>query len=706
MPGFLCCDLTDLLIMASSIKQIRNIGIIAHIDAGKTTTTERILFYAGATHRMGDVDDGTTVTDFDPEEAARGITIYSAAISCQWQGHVINIIDTPGHVDFTAEVERSLRVLDGGVVVFSAVEGVEAQSETVWRQADRYHVPRVCFINKMDRIGAGFDRVVEQITSRLHANPVVLQLPIGEGPVERQGGFCGVIDLIEMKALYFSRDNQGRDIRVEEIPEGELDRANEWRGRLIDAIALIDEEAFAIFDESGDLPVDQIIRVLRKAVIACQLQPVLCGASKDYVGVQPILDAVVRYLPSPEDVPPVKGRNPNPKKDREEVRKPSDQEPFSGLVFKIHIDEHTELYFIRIYSGVLKSRSRVLNPRTGGKELVSQLWRIQADSREKLDEASAGEIVGLVGPKDSVTGDTLCDPLHAILLETIQFPESVISMAIEPESSADRKKLDEILALMAKQDPTFARNPSEETGQTIISGMGELHLEIISKRIERDFKLKIRTHRPRVTYRESVRDTAEAEGRVERQGAGGNQFAVVKIRIEPSTGPGTMTVASRLKPGVLPEELEATLIRALQEQLGGSGAVGYPLHDLKVTVLDAEYRDGETTEAAIQHAAALAFRQALEKAGTLLLEPIMKLEVITPEGFVGNVSADLNSRRAMIVNTEVRANLVVIDAEAPLATMFGYSNDVRSLSQGRASYSMEPLRFSEAPARVLKEMLG
>lgn len=692
--------------MAHSISQIRNIGIIAHIDAGKTTTTERILFYAGATHRMGDVDEGTTVTDFDPEEAARGITIYSAAISCQWQGHVINIIDTPGHVDFTAEVERSLRVLDGGVVVFSAVEGVEAQSETVWRQADKYHVPRICFINKMDRIGAGFERVLEQISVRLHANPVAVQIPIGEGPADRPNGFSGIIDLIQMKALYFDLANQGREIRTVEIPAEELERATEWRTKLIDAIALLDEEAFAIFDETGDLPADQIIRVLRKAVIAAQLQPVFCGASLDYIGVQPILDAVVRYLPSPEDVPPVKGKNPNPKKDKEEVRHPTVKDPFCGLVFKIHIDEHTELYFVRIYSGVLKARGRMLNPRTGAKEMISQLWRIQADSREKLEEASAGDIVGVIGPKDSVTGDTLCDPLHGILLESIQFPESVISMAIEPESSADRKKLEEILSLMAKQDPTFTRNPSEETGQTIISGMGELHLEIISKRIERDFKLKIRTHRPRVTYRESIRKAVEAEGRVERQVAGGVQFAEVKIRLEPMATPGVPAVVNKLKPGELPEELEATLVRAFQEQLAGSGAVGYPLHEVQVTILGAKYREGETTEAAIQYAASLAFRQALEEGGTVLLEPIMKLEVVTPEGFVGNVSADLNARRAMIVNTELRNNLVVIEAEAPLATMFGYSNDVRSLSQGRASYSMEPLRFAEAPARVLEEMLG
>lgn len=692
--------------MAHTISQIRNIGIIAHIDAGKTTTTERILFYAGATHRMGNVDEGTTVTDFDPEEAARGITIYSAAISCQWQGHVINIIDTPGHVDFTAEVERSLRVLDGGVVVFSAVEGVEAQSETVWRQADKYHVPRICFINKMDRIGAGFERVLGQITSRLHANPVAVQIPIGEGPADRPNGFGGIIDLVQMKALYFDAANQGREVRAEEIPAEEVDRAAEWRGKLIDAIALLDDDAFAIYDETGDLPAEEVIRVLRKAVIAAQLQPVFCGASLDYIGVQPILDAIVRYLPSPEDVPPVKGINPNPKKGNEEVRHPNVKDPFCGLVFKIHIDEHTELCFVRIYSGVLKSRGRMLNPRSGAKEMITQLWRIQADSREKLEEALAGDIVGVIGPKDSVTGDTLCDPQHPILLESIQFPESVISMAIEPESSADRKKLEEILSLMAKQDPTFARNSSEETGQTIISGMGELHLEIISKRIERDFKLKIRTHRPRVTYRESVRKAVEAEGRVERQVAGGNQFAVVKIRLEPLSTQTESVVVNKLKPGEIPEELESTLVRAFQEQLAGSGAVGYPLHEIQVTILDAKYREGETTEAAVQYAAALAFRQALDMAGTVLLEPIMKLEVVTPEGFVGNVSADLNSRRAMIVNTELRNNLVVIEAEAPLATMFGYSNDVRSLSQGRASYSMEPLRFAEAPARVLEEMLG
>ena len=685
--------------MTTDIQQIRNIGIIAHIDAGKTTTTERILFYAGETHRMGDVDEGTAVTDFDPEEAKRGITIYSAAISCKWQGHTVNIIDTPGHVDFTAEVERSLRVLDGGVVVFSAVEGVEAQSETVWRQADKYHVPRICFINKMDRIGAGFERVFKQMSDRLRANPVAVQIPIGQGPVTTTNptGFRGIIDLIEMKALYFDSESQGTKIDVQPIPEDEQLRAEEWRSTLVDALALTDDEAFAIYDKTGDLPADQIIRVLRKAVVSYQLQPVFCGSSLDYIGVQPVLDGVVRYLPSPLDVPPVEGRNPNPKKaDKLEVRKPSEKEPFCGLVFKIHADEHAELYFIRIYSGVLKGRSRMLNPRTGEKELISQLWRVQADSREALDEATCGDIVGVVGPKDSVTGDTLCDAQNPIVLESIHFPESVISMAIEPDSSADRKKLETTLRLMMKQDPTFTAKISEETGQTIISGMGELHLEIISKRMERDFHMKFRTLKPRVTYRETVPKKIETEGRFDRQTQGARQFAAIRIIIEPVPNETTLHVENKLKPNSLPPEMLDVLLNALRDEVKGGGVVGYPLINLKVIVKDIDYRDGETTEVAIRAASADAVRRALQDGGAVLLEPIMKLEVVVPEEFVGNVTGDLNSRRAIIVNTEVRANLVAITAEVALSQMFGYSNDVRSVSQGRASFSMEPLRYDTA----------
>lgn len=692
--------------MAQDIQQIRNIGIVAHIDAGKTTTTERILYYAGETHRMGEVDEGTTVTDFDPEEAKRGITIYSAAVTCHWQGCTINIIDTPGHVDFTAEVERSLRVLDGAVVIFSAVEGVEAQSETVWRQADRYRVPRLCFINKLDRMGAGFERVVQQIQQRLHAQPVVLQLPIGAGPPTQSQGFRGIIDLIARKALYFDRESQGQNVLQEPIPAEYVDLAEEWRLKLLDTIALLDEAAFAAYDATGDIPQDEMLRVLRLGTISCQLQPVLCGASLSYIGVQPLLDGIVRYLPSPVDIPPVTGKHPHAKKETQEVRKAAAGEPLCCLVFKVQVSQHGELYFVRIYSGVLKSRSRLLNPRTGEKELVSQLWKIQANSKVQLEQAEAGDIVGIVGPKNSVTGDTLCDPHHPILLESIRFPETVISMAVEPETSAERKKLEETLRLLAKQDPTFTAKVSEETGQTIVSGMGELHLEIIRNRMERDFGLKIRVHKPRVTYRETVERAVEHEGVFERQAGGMMQFAAVTLRLEPFEGDQPVVVENRLKPGTLTPEFERVLWQAVQDEARGGGSVGYPLMQVKFTILDVRQRMGETTEMALQAAVAAAVRAALREAGPVLLEPIMKLEVVTPEEFLGNITADLNARRAIIVNTEMRGHLVVLDAEAPLSEMFGYSTQVRSLSQGRASYSMEPLRFAPAPPSVLKEMLG
>jgi len=693
--------------MSRAIDHIRNIGIVAHIDAGKTTTTERILFYAGETHRMGDVDEGTTVTDFDPEEAKRGITIYSAAVSCRWNDTNINIIDTPGHVDFTAEVERSLRVLDGAVVIFSAVEGVEAQSETVWRQADRYHVPRLCFINKLDRIGASFERTFDQIHNRLHAQPVALQIPIGEGPADRPGGFQAIIDLIEMKSLYFGRDNQGQTIDVREIPAEHRDAAEEWRMKLLDAVALLDDEAFAAYDATGDIPVNLLHQAIRKGAIGYHIQPLLCGASLSYQGVQPVLDGIVRYLPSPLDVPPVKGTNPNPKKPGEEIRKPSNDEPVCGLVFKVQASQHAELYFVRIYSGVLKSRSRLLNPRTGEKELVSQLWKIQANSKVQLEQAEAGDIVGVVGPKDSVTGDTLCDQHHPILLESITFPETVISMAVEPDSSAERKKLEDTLKLLSKQDPTFIARMSEETGQTIISGMGELHLEIIRNRMERDFGLKIRVHKPRVTYRETVQRAVETTGTFERQIGGAMQFAAVTLRLEPFSSEAPITIRNALKPGTLAPELEKTLLQALDERVrGGGGTVGYPLIQVKLTLLEVQQRQGETTDLSIRAAAAEAVEEALNQAGPVLLEPIMKLEVVTPEEFLGNISGDLNARRAIIVNTEVRGNLIVLHVEAPLSQMFGYSTQVRSLSQGRASYSMEPLRFDPAPPEVLREMLG
>lgn len=692
--------------MSRAIEKIRNIGIVAHIDAGKTTTTERILFYAGETHRMGNVDDGTTVTDFDPEEAKRGITIYSAAVSCQWKDVAINIIDTPGHVDFTAEVERSLRVLDGAVVIFSAVEGVEAQSETVWRQADRYHVPRMCFINKLDRIGASFERTFEQIERRLHAQPVALQIPIGEGPADRPGGFQGIIDLIERKALYFGRDDQGQTIESKDIPAELADDAELWRMKLLDAVTLLDDDAFAAYDATGDIPSELLQRAIRKGTLASQIQPLFCGASLSYVGVQPVLDGVMHYLPSPLDVPPVKGINPNPKKTEPEIRKPSNDEPVCGLVFKVQASQHNELCFVRIYSGVLKSRSRLLNPRTGEKELISQLWKIQANSKVQLEQAEAGDIVGVVGPKDSVTGDTLCDQHHGILLESITFPETVISMAVEPDSSAERKKLEETLRILSKQDPTFIARPNEETGQTLISGMGELHLEIIRNRMERDFGLKIRVHKPRVSYRETIAKSVEVEGVFERQITSGPAFAAVKLRLEPKTSETPVIIKNQLKPGTLASELEKTLLQTLDGESKGGGTVGYPLMHVQITVLAVQQRQGETNDIAIQAAAAAAIRQALEDAGPVLLEPIMKLEVVTPEDFVGNISGDLNSRRAIIVNTEPRGNLIVLTAEAPLSQMFGYSTQVRSLSQGRASYSMEFLRYDTAPPDVLRDMLG
>lgn len=693
--------------MSAAIERIRNIGIIAHIDAGKTTTTERILFYAGATHRMGDVDTGNTVTDFDPEESQRGITIYSAAVACRWKDCDINLIDTPGHVDFTAEVERSLRVLDGGVVVFSAVEGVEAQSETVWRQADKYHVPRICFINKMDRIGASFSRTFGQIQNRLHAQPLALQLPIGAGPPTYPDGFRGIIDLVERKALYFDSEAQGAKIDVQPIPEELLDDAEEWRAKLIDAVALVDDETLAAYSDTGDLTSDQIHRALRKVTLAGHVQPLFCGAALSYVGVQPILDAVVRYLPSPIDLPPVEGKHPNPKKDKPEVRKPSAKEPFCGLVFKIVTDQHNELYFVRIYSGELKSRARVLNPRTNAKEMVSQLWKVQADSKQKIEEASAGDIVAIVGPKDSVTGDTLCEANHPILLESIRFPETVISMAVEPETSAERKKLEDTLKLLSKQDPTFTAKVSEETGQTIISGMGELHLEIISHRMQRDFGVKMKVHKPRVTYRETVTHAAERTGVFERQVGGSLQFASVTVKVEPFTGAVPVTIENKLKPGTLYADWETVLMQALTDESKGSGpAVGYPLMNVKFMLMAAVTREGETTDIALRAAAATAVQDALSKACAVLLEPVMKLEVVTPDDFLGNITSDLNARRAIIVNTEMRGNLVVVDAEAPLSEMFGYSTQVRSLSQGRASYSMEPLRYDPAPPQVLREMLG
>ena len=696
--------------MPAPIDKIRNIGIVAHIDAGKTTTTERILYYTGASHKMGQVDDGTTQTDFDAEEAKRGITIYSAAVSCRWKDCTINLIDTPGHVDFTAEVERSLRVLDGAVVVFSAVEGVEAQSETVWRQADRYGVPRICFINKLDRIGANFEGTFAEIQRRLQANPVALSIPIGAS-----SDFEGIIDLVEMKALYFDEASRGGEIDVREIPDDSIEEAQLWRGQLLDTVSLIDDDVMTACIDTGTAPPEMIHKALRAATLVGDVQPTFCGSSLDYVGVQPLLDGVNRYLPSPLDMPPVEGVNPTPRKNQpsEETRRPSADEPFAGLVFKIVADKHAELCFVRVYSGVLKSGSRMLNPKTGKKELISQLWHIHASQRQKLEDAgyetdhvAAGDIVGVIGPKDVATGDTLCDHRHPILLESITFPETVISMAIEPESSADRKKLEDALVWLSRQDPTIRSRVSEETGQTIISGMGELHLEINRERLVRDQNLKIRVHKPRVSYRETVRAAVEESGEFHRASQGETRFAGVRVRLEPFDGDGPVAVASTLKPGDLPAGIEQIVREAVNESAQSGGQTGFPLMHVKFTIRGVEYRESESDEEALRAAAAHAVQNALSSAEIALLEPVMKLEVVTPSEFLGNIQSDLNTRQARIVGSEHRGDLAVLSAEVPLARMFGYSTQLRSLSQGRASYSMEPLKYDVAPPSVLEEMLG
>lgn len=693
--------------MAQSIETIRNIGIIAHIDAGKTTTTERILYYTGTSHRMGNVDDGTTTTDFDPEEAERGITIYSAAVTCQWKGHKINIIDTPGHVDFTAEVERSLRVLDGAVVIFSAVEGVEAQSETVWRQANKYRVPRICMINKMDRIGAGFDRVLKQIRGRLSATPLPLQIPIGAGQSTNVDGFSGVIDLLTCKAIYWDSESRGQSFREEEIPEKYKDDAELWRSELFDTLSSIDDDIMMACMETDDVPVDLLVSAIRKATLAGLIQPVFCGASLDYIGVQPILDGVTNFLPSPLDRPPVEGIVPSGKQQGQiSVRDSNIEDPVCALIFKVQAEPHGDLYFTRVYSGVLNANSRLLNPRIGKKEMVTQLWHIQSDSREKVDSVEAGDICGIIGPRDSATGDTLCDPGAPVALESIVFPETVISMAIEPESSNDRKKLDDTLKRLERQDPTFRVKSNAETGQTIISGMGELHLEVIRHRMERDFKLKVRFHKPRVSYREKLLGEITVNADVSKQvSAGTIGFGLTLQAKEVSGATAGVNVGHRLAPEAMPKQLLQILLESIQRQAEGGGVYGNPLMGLSLTILSVNFREGESNEVAIQAAASEAFNKVLKEGKMAVMEPIMSVEVVTPEDFIGNVQSDLNSRRAVITNSDRRGDLCVLQCEVPLVEMFGYSNQIRSLSQGRASYSMEPCRYEIAPSNVVEQMV-
>jgi elongation factor G len=694
--------------MARQLAAIRNIGIVAHIDAGKTTLTERMLFFTKTSHRLGEVDRGTTITDFDPEEQERGITIYSAAVSFQWRDVTVNLIDTPGHVDFTAEVERSLRVLDGAVVVFSAREGVEAQSETVWRQADKYGVPRVALVNKLDREGADFHGTVKQIEQRLGAKPLVLHLPQGLGPPHVKDPFCGIVDLVEMKLLTFPPKEEAlaggeglTKVTAGPIPDDLADEAALYREQLVSTLFDYSDELAELAMAEGPIPPEVIRKAIRQATIARQVVPVLAGSALDCIGIQPVLDAVAWYLPSPADVPPVEGLDPTAKTPTTITRKPDPQAPFCGLVFKIIAEKHGDLSFVRVYSGTLKAGSRAWNPLKQKKENVAQLWHVQADRREQIPEAFAGDIVGVIGPRASVTGDTLCDANDPILLETIQFPETVISMAIEPETSLDRKKLAETLEMMKRQDPTFRAVESEETGQTLISGMGELHLEVIRHRLERDFNLKCRVHKPRVSYKETVGRRAEVAGSINRQVAGQTLAATVTLRAEPVAEQGGVTVEQ----GWFPESeslasLAALMTQSVRESAERGGLKGCPLWAARIVVLESPIPEPPPSDVAVRMAAAEAVDRMLEAAGTVLLEPVMRVEVSVPEEHLGDVINDLQQRRAIITNTELRGGVTVLTAEAPLASMFGYSAAVRSVSQGRASFTMSPLKYGPAPAET------
>ena len=694
--------------MTLPLDKIRNIGIVAHIDAGKTTLTERMLFYSKASHRLGEVDQGTTVTDFDPEEQERGITIYSAAVSFRWADVSVNLIDTPGHVDFTAEVERSLRVLDGAVVVFSAREGVEAQSETVWRQADKYGVPRLALINKLDREGADFFGTIKQIEQRLGAKPLVLQVPVGMGPPHVTDPFRGLVDLVTMELLIFppkeealSPGSGGGQVTRGPIPPEAADLAAEWREHLVSTLFDYSDEVAELALAEATLPPELVRKVIRQATLARLVVPVFGGSALDCIGVQPVLDGVAAYLPSPADVPPVEGLDPAAKTPTTISRPADPAAPFCGLVFKILAEKHGDLAFLRVYSGTLKAGSRAWNPLRQKKENIAQLWHVQADRREQVPEAKAGDIVGVIGPRASVTGDTLCDVAAPIVLETITFPETVISMAIEPETSLERKKLSEALEMMKRQDPTFRALESADTGQTFISGMGELHLEVIRHRLERDFKLKCRVHKPRVSYKETLARSVTVTGHVNRQVAGQTLVAEVTVRAEPTSEQAGVTVEQ----GWFPEAeaaaaAAAVMTQSVRESAERGGLKGCPLWAVRIVVLESRLPEPLPTDVAIRMAAADCIDRMLNEVGTVLLEPVMRVEVTVPEEYLGDVINDLQQRRAIITNTEIRSGMNVLTAESPLASMFGYSAAVRSVSQGRASFTMAPLKYGPAPAET------
>ncbi len=687
------------------IDNIRNIGIAAHIDAGKTTVTERILYYAGKTYKMGEVHDGTAVMDFDPEEQQRGITIHSAATTFPWKGRTINLIDTPGHVDFTIEVERSLRVLDACVVVFCGVAGVEAQSETVWRQADRYHVPRLAFINKLDRVGADWERVLDEVRERLHPGAVPLQIPIGA-----QADLHGLVDLVHMRAYLYHND-LGTDIEETDIPEDLRSMAETAHAELVERAAEVDDALMEKFVHDHDLGPADLKAAIRAGCISRKLIPVLMGSALKNRGVQLLVDAVAQYCPSPLDVGGILGHAVNKKGQTEEVLiEPDPDGDFVGMVFKIASDVHGDLHWVRIYRGRLKAGSRVLNTIRDRKENVQRIWRMHAGERIREDEAFAGDIVAVVGLKHSITGETLCETRgQAVVLEHIGVPKTVISMAIEPRTSADRQRLGEVLQVLSREDPTFEYRVDPETSQTLISGMGELHLEVLKNRMLRDFKVDAKVGRPRVAYRETIRQRVEAEGRFIRQTGGRGQFGVVSIRVEPrpthELGGDPVTFASAVKGGAVPEEYIPAVEAGIRDAAASGIETGYPLIDVSVTLLDGKAHETDSSEIAFEVAGSLALQQAVQKAGVHLLEPIMKLQVVAPNEYFGDLSADLTARRGEIQHTELRETSRAITALVPLANMFGYATSVRSLTQGRATYTMEPSHYAVVPDEVAKGLL-
>jgi elongation factor G len=689
---------------ALDLAKVRNIGIMAHIDAGKTTTTERILFYTGVNYKIGEVHEGAATMDWMAQEQERGITITSAATTTQWDGHTINIIDTPGHVDFTVEVERSLRVLDGAVAVFDGVAGVEPQSETVWRQADRYQVPRICFVNKMDRVGAEFHRCVDMIVTRLNATPLVVQLPIGS-----EADFRGVIDLVGKQAMVWSAEAaKGEMYDTVAIPASHEESAREWRDRLIETIAENDDEMMELYLEGEEPSEDQLIAAIRRATIAGKVTPVLCGSAFKNKGVQPMLDAVVRYLPSPIDVGAVQG---HPVGNLEEVveREPTEDAPLATLAFKIMSDPHLgKLTYLRVYSGTLRAGSQVLNSTKSARERIGKIYRMHANKREEIDRATAGQIVAVMGLKNTTTGDTLCGPEAPVILESMSFPAPVIHVAIEPKSKQDQEKLGTAIQRLAEEDPTFQVRTDEETGQTIIAGMGELHLDILVDRMRREFRVEANVGKPQVAYRETIRRKVDKVDYTHRKQTGGSgQFARVQISIEPTGGDGDggYEFENKVTGGRIPKEYIPSVDAGCQEAMDFGVLAGYPLVDVKVTLLDGAYHEVDSSELAFKIAGSMAFKDAARRADPVLLEPMMAVEVTTPENFMGDVIGDLNSRRGHIQAMEERSGARVIRALVPLAEMFGYVGDLRSRTQGRAVYTMQFDSYAEVPRNVAEEII-